>query len=108
MAAWFTPLLPFIPEAIKLTSPLFTRSRAQDKGPEVLDTQIAELQSAATQNAEATKALAAEMQKTIDALKVGADALAKELRAARLLSVVAVTAAVLAFALAAFALGMAR
>lgn len=87
MAAWFTAAPPFLPDVIKLTGPLFTRSRAQDRGPKLLDTQIAE-----PQNVEATKALAAEMQKTTDALE-------HDLRAARMRSVPALTGGLLAFAL---------
>lgn len=105
MAAWFS-LLPFIPDVLKLASPLFTRSKPQDKVPDVLSTQVVELQNAAIQNTEAIRTLAAEMQKTIEAMQLGADTLAKDLRAARNLSIVAITAALLAFALAAYSLAI--
>ena len=104
MAAWFTAALPFIPDVIKLASPLFTRSKPQDHVPDIVVTQIAELQTASAQNTEALKALAAEMQKTIDALQIGAEALARDLRMARIVSIVAGTVALLSFAVAAYAL----
>ena len=50
MAAWFTAALPFIPDVIKLASPLFTRSKPQDHVPDIVVTQIAELQTASAQN----------------------------------------------------------
>ena len=104
MAAWFTAALPFLPDVIKLATPLFTRSKPQDKVPDVVATQIAELQDIAAQNSDAIKTLAIEMQNTINSLQVGAQALAVELKLARTVSLVAVTAAVLAFSLAAYAL----
>lgn len=107
MAAWFTAALPFIPDVIKLARPLFTRSAPQDKVPDVVVTQISELQDVAAQNADAIKTLAVEMQNTIASLQVGAEALSKELRLARAVSTVAVTVAALAFALAAYALASA-
>jgi len=107
MAAWFTAALPFIPDVIKLARPLFTRSAPQDKVPDVVVTQISELQDVAAQNADAIKTLAVEMQSTITALKAGAEALSAELRFASTVSLVAMTVAVLAFALAAYALASA-
>jgi hypothetical protein len=105
MATWFIAALPHIPDVIKLAKPLFTRSKPQDKVADVVNTQIVELQNVAAQNADAIQALATEMQKTIDALQIGADALAKQLSQARLLSTAAITASLLSFALAAYALG---
>ena len=104
MAAWFNLALNLIPDIIKLASPLFTRSKPQDDVPDVVATQITELQNAAAQNAESIKTLATEMQKTIDVLQLGAETLTKELKVAKTLSLVAVTAAVLAFGLASYAL----
>jgi len=104
MAAWFTAALPFIPDVIKLAKPLFTRSKPQDKVPDVVATQITELQDIAALNADAIKTLAIEMQNTINSLQVGAQALAKALKFARTVSIVAATTALLAFALAAYSL----
>lgn len=104
MAAWLAFAVPYIPDVIKLAMPLFTRSKPQEKSPDVVAQQITELQDAATQNAEAIKTLTTEMQKTIDALQLGAESLTKELRLARTLSIVAATVAALAFCVAAYAL----
>ena len=104
MAAWFAAVLPFIPDVIKLATPLFTRTKPQDEVPDVLEKQIIELQDVATKNTEAIKTLAGEMQKTIDALQRGAILLANDLKFARTLSVVAATVAVIALCLAAYAL----
>jgi hypothetical protein len=108
MAAWFAALLPFIPDVIKLATPLFTRTRPQDAIPDVLEKQIIELQDVATKNAEAIKTLAGEMQKTIDVLQRGAISLADELKFARTLSIVAAATAMLALCLAAYAVANVR
>ena len=114
MAAWFTVVAPFLPDIIQMAKPMFTRDKGADKIPQ----QIKELQDAATQNADAVKQLAGEMQRTLASLQQGANqlettlatlqqrngALERELRRANLLSLVAVTAAALAFALSAYAL----
>lgn len=104
MATWFAHALPYIPDLIKLAKPLFTRSKPQDQGPEIVARQISELQDSAAQNTDAIKTLAVEMQNTIDSLQAGADALVKELRWARTISVVSIVAAMIAVGLAAYAL----
>lgn len=114
MAAWFSIVAPLLPELIRATRPMFTRTRAPDKVPQ----QILELQDAVEHNDRAIKALASEMEHTIAALRSGAGELERtiaELRAAvasrdmqlrnvQLLAAAATTAAVLAFGLAAWAL----
>jgi hypothetical protein len=111
MAAWFALAAPYLPDIIQLALPLFTRTKAQEKTPElhsqqVIVQQITELQNAATQNADSIKLLATEMQKTIEALQVGATILEKKLNRALLLAIVASTTALLAFAIAAYALAI--
>jgi uncharacterized phage infection (PIP) family protein YhgE len=114
MAAWFTVVAPFLPDIIQMAKPMFTRDKGADQVPQ----QIKELQDAATLNAAAVKQLAGEMQRTLASLQQGATqlettlaalqqrngALERELRRANRLSLVAATAAVLAFALSAYAL----
>jgi uncharacterized phage infection (PIP) family protein YhgE len=114
MAAWFTVVAPFLPDIIQMAKPMFTRDKGADKIPQ----QIKELQDAATQNADAIKQLAGEMQRTLATLQHGATqlentlaslqqrngTLERELRRANRLSLVAATVAVLAFALSAYAL----
>ena len=104
MAAWYVHALPYIPDLVKLARPLFTRARPQDQAPEVVATQITELQDACSQNTDAIKTLATEMQNTINTLQVGADSLARELRWARTLSLVSAAVAVVAIGVAVFAL----
>ncbi|GAB3302663.1 hypothetical protein [Luteimonas notoginsengisoli] len=114
MAAWFTVVAPFLPDIIQMAKPMFTRDKGADKIPQ----QIKELQDAATQNADAVKQLAGEMQRTLASLQQGANQLETtlaalqqrngeletELRRTHRLSLVAMTAALLAFALSAYAL----
>lgn len=103
--SWLSIAAPYLPEIIKLAQPLFTRPKSPEKAPDsVLNQQIAELQAAATQNAEAIKLLATQMQGTIDGLQAAATLLEKKLQRAYLLAVVAATAAALAFGVAAYAL----
>jgi hypothetical protein len=99
MAAWFALAAPYLPEIIRLARPLFTRTKAQDKAPEVMTEQILELQNAVTQNAASVKVLAQEMQKTIDAIQQGAEILERKLDQARRLALVAVVFALLALGL---------
>lgn len=104
MAAWFALAAPYLSDIVQLAVPLFTRTKSPEKVPEVVAQQIAELQSAATQNADSIKLLATEMQKTIEALQVGATLLEQKLNRAQGLAIIAATTAVLAFAVAAYAL----
>lgn len=105
MATWFTAVAPILPELIRMAKPMFTRTRGgKAPDPALLDRQIAELQDAAARNAESVRALAEEMQRTLEALQAGAERLEARLRRVQLLAAVAATAAVLAFAVAAYAL----
>lgn len=116
MAAWFTVVAPFLPDIIQMAKPMFTRDKGADKIPQ----QIKELQDAATQNADAVKQLAGEMQRTLATLQHGATQLEttlatlqerqgrfeRSVRRAQALSLIAVTAAALAFGLSAYALAI--
>lgn len=104
MPAWFAIAAPYIPEIIKIARPLFTRNNAKEKSIEVVAQQIAELQTAAIQNAESIKIIASEMQHTIEALQTGAAKLEKQLELARILLVISTTVSVLAFCIAVYAL----
>jgi hypothetical protein len=104
MASLLTLAVPFLPDLIRFATPYFTSSKEKDKVPEILVQQISELQTAATQNAEAIKLLAAEMQNTIDALRVGATSLERKLNIALVLSIVSSTTALIAMCVAAYAL----
>lgn len=107
-ATWITIAAPYLPDIIKLARPLFTRTPQVDNSQQlrmdVIGEQIAELQDAATQNADSIRKLATDMQKTIEVLQVGADQAERRLRRASQLTLIATTVSVLAFALAAYAL----
>jgi hypothetical protein len=107
-ATWITLAAPYLPDIIKLARPLFTRTPQADNTQQlrmdVIGEQIAELQDAATQNADSIKKLATDMQKTIEVLQAGADQAERRLRRAGQLTLIATTVAILAFALAAYAL----
>jgi hypothetical protein len=107
-ATWITIAASSLPEIIRMARPLFTRTPQVDNSHQlrmdVIGEQIAELQDAATQNADSIKKLATDMQKTIEVLQVGADQAERRLRRASQLTLIATTVAILAFALAAYAL----
>lgn len=104
MSSWLAIAVPYLPEIIHLARPLFTRNKQADKAPDLTTQQIAELQTAVADNVENIKKLAMDMQQTIDALQLAADALDQRLRLAHTLNIVALTTAVLAFGIAAYAL----
>ncbi len=104
MSPWINIAAAYLPDIISLTKPLFTRSKSSAPGPEVMEQQIAELQAAATQNAESIKQLAVDMQKTIDAVQAAAGQLERRLALTQQLLAAALTASVLAFSLAAWLL----
>ncbi|MGH8026008.1 MAG: hypothetical protein ACREO0_04690 [Pseudoxanthomonas sp.] len=107
-ATWITLAAPYLPDIIKLARPLFTRTPPVDNSHQlrmdVIAAQIAELQDAATQNADSIKKLATDMQKTIEVLQLGADRADRRLRRATQLTLIATTVAILAFVLAAWSL----
>jgi len=104
MAAWFTVVAPFLPDIIQMAKPIFTRARSPEKAPDLVPQQILELQDAAAQNADAIKLLAEEMQQTLSVLQQASVEVDRKLERANRMALVAVTAALLAFALAAWAL----
>ncbi len=107
-ATWITIAASSLPEIIRLARPLFTRTPQVDNSHQlrldVIGEQIAELQDAATQNADSIRKLATDMQKTIEVLQVGADRAERRLRRANTLTLVATTMATLSFVLAAWTL----
>ena len=114
MAGWFTVMAPLLPELIRAARPMFTRSREPSQIPQ----QIRELQDAVDHNDQAIKTLAGELEQTLAALKQASmeaqrtiaglrqsqDAVEKRLQRVQVVSVVAITMAALAFAVAAYAL----
>ena len=93
MPAWLIPalkaVLPHIGTIISAAAPVFTRKNA-DAVPNqtlLLQQQITELQSAASQNAAHIKELAAQLQSTVAALEQAASIAEAKLRLALLLCV---------------------
>jgi hypothetical protein len=79
MAAWFVPavkaILPYVSAIVGAAMPAFTTRKSDDAAAaqaQLLQKQIAELQSAASKNAVHIKELAEQLQKTVAALDQGA------------------------------------
>ena len=93
MAAWLIPalkaLLPHIATIVSAAAPVFTRKNADAVANQtlLLQQQITELQSAASQNAAHIKELAAQLQSTVAALDQAASIAEAKLRRALLLCV---------------------
>ncbi|MET0379725.1 MAG: hypothetical protein ABW049_12105 [Spongiibacteraceae bacterium] len=104
MPGWFAIAAPYLADIVVLARPLFTRSKEGEKVPDIVVQQIAELQNAATQNAETARLLATEMQKTINTLQSGALMLERQLHLVRLFAVGASVVAVIALLVALLAL----
>ena len=99
MAAWVSALktvLPYVTNIVTAAIPAFTARRGQDRSAEVTAQQIAELQSAATHNAESVKVLAEQLQRTVGALEQGAVNVEREMRRLRVLASAALVLALLA------------
>lgn len=93
MAAWLIPalkaVLPHIATIIAAAAPVFTRKSADAANQALQQQQITELQSAASQNAEHIRELAAQLQSTVAALEQGAAIAEAKLRRVVLLCVAA-------------------
>jgi hypothetical protein len=95
MAAWLIPalktILPLVGTIITAATPVFPK-RSTDTEPNqalLLQQQIAELQSAASRNAENTKELAAQLQSTVTTLEQAAAVAESKLQRAFAVSFVA-------------------
>lgn len=102
MAAWLIPalkaVLPHIGTIISAAAPVFTRKGANAANQALLQQQITELQSAASQNAEHIRELAAQLQSTVAALEQGAAIAEAKLRRAVLFCVAATAVSALSLA----------
>lgn len=81
MVAWAPILnaLPIVMEIIKIAKPVFTSNSDDKSEEEVMPTQIAELQSAVTQNAESLTEIATQLKSTIEGIDKAAFNLQQEL-----------------------------
>jgi len=99
MAAWVSALkavLPYVTNIVTAAIPAFTARRGQDRSAEVSAQQIAELQGAATHNAESVRVLAEQLQRTVSAVEQGAVNVEREVRRLRVLASVALLFALVA------------
>ena len=99
MDAWVSALktvLPYVTNIVTAAIPAFPARRGQARSAEVTAQQIAELQSAATHNAESVKVLAEQLQRTVSALEQGAVNVEREMRRLRVLASAALVLALLA------------
>jgi hypothetical protein len=109
MAAWFLPalkaVLPHVGTLITAAAPVFTRKSADAASQaQLVQQQIAELQAAASQNADSIKALAEQLQVTVSALHQAAAIAETRLRRAYLLCIVAIGLSAVTLAVALFVL----
>ena len=99
MAAWVSALkavLPYVTNIVTAAIPAFTARKGQDRSAEVTAQQIAELQSAATHNAESVKVLAEQLQRTVSAVEQGGVNVERALQRLRLLAAASLLVAVIA------------
>jgi len=106
MPSWLLPalkaVLPHLGDIVSAAKPAFTRKKPES-GTDVQQ-QIAELQAAASQNAEHVKELAQQLQSTVTALEKSAELADLRLKRATVISAVAVSLSVAALLVAAFTL----
>jgi gas vesicle protein len=108
MAAWLVPalkaVLPHIATIISAAAPVFTsrRSDAAANQAQLLQQQIAELQSAVSQNAAHIRELASQLESTVTALEEAASLAETRLRRALRFSLAAATLAALSLLVALF------
>lgn len=98
MAAFLPVLkvaLPYITQAVAAAIPAFTAKPVNGKIDEVIPKQIAELQSAVTQNAETVKGLAIQLKGIIEDADVGMGRLQREIIVLKRLAAGAVLIAVI-------------
>lgn len=114
MPSWLLPalkaVLPHIGTIVDAAKPVFTRKKPADTtaanpaSPDVVQQQIAELQAAASQNADNIKELAEQLQSTVAALQTSAALAESRLRRATLSSAIAVAISIAALLVGAFTL----
>ena len=108
MAAWLIPalkaVLPHVGTIISAASPVFTKKKADAAANQtaLLQQQVSELQSAASQNAANIKELAAQLQSTVAALEQAALAAETNLKRTRLFCVAAAVLSLVALGTALF------
>jgi uncharacterized protein YicC (UPF0701 family) len=82
MAVWLPVLkaaLPYVSNIVAAAIPAFTSRKGPDVSSDLVAQQITELQAAVTQNAEAVKTLAAQLEKTLTALQASESEMSERL-----------------------------
>ena len=93
MAAWLPIVktaLPIIAQVVTVARPMFTKKPGNTERDELTTRQIEELQSAATQNSDSVKELAAQVKTTFEGLESAARDLQTRLERQKTLSFMAV------------------
>ena len=107
MAAWLPLIkasLPYVTQIVTAAIPGFTSRTTFGKPDEVVGKQIAELQAAATSNAESIQTLAAQLKQTIEGIDAAGADLQRQLKILRWLAGAAVVVAIVAIAVAIWSL----
>ena len=106
MPSWLIPalkaVLPHVGDIVSAAKPVFTRKKTE--AADVQLQQIAELQAAASQNADNIKELAEQLQSTVAALQTSAALAESRLRRATLFSAIAFAISFAALLVSAFTL----
>ena len=107
MAAWLPIVktaIPVIAQIVNIAAPMLTKKSASADREALTAQQIEELQTAATQNSDSVKALAAQVKTTFEGLESAAVDLQMKLDRQQKLSVVAAIFGVIGISLSLFAL----
>lgn len=102
MIAWAPALkavFPYLAQIVSAAIPAFTQKTNPAQTDEITRKQIAELQEAATQNAETTKVLAQQMQQVINNIETGSTKIEEEIKLVKRLAVAAIVVSSLAIVL---------
>jgi len=98
MSSWI-PLIktaiPYVVQVLSIAIPAFTSRSSHKESDDIVPEQVAELQAAATQNAESVKILAEQLKDTLEGVDSAAVKLQQELLFTRKLSIVAIVLSVL-------------
>jgi hypothetical protein len=102
MALWLPAIkimLPYVTQIVSAAIPAFTKKTDKTNAESIIPSQIAELQSAATQNAQSLKTLAVQLEQVITGIDAAASKMEQEIKTARRLALAAIALALLAIAL---------
>jgi sensor c-di-GMP phosphodiesterase-like protein len=111
MPAWLPLIkatLPYVAEVARLAIPAFTAKNASERPEALMQQQIAELQDAATRNAESVRTLGRQLQETITAIESAANAYQAERRRQQWLVLLSLGIGLVALGMSVAVLWMAR